>query len=321
MERKLTSFDIARMAGVSQTSVSLVLRGKWRGRVGEDTAKKILAVCDKYNYRVNYAASSLKTGKSRNISLVVPDSENPFFSHILHSLRVRSIPKGYECMLVETANSKTWYDYIEGSLLGGETAYAVSLYNDLIEVSPAIAGSVITVNDVPGSGSSIVIDFRWATGEAVKLFREKGYDSIIYLHSIKDSPESVRVKVFNEECEKYGIKHSELLITGHIENNVENLLLNIKSTFSTRQALLLGDDLYAKGTYFFAQRSGLGIGKDLGVISLNNTYICDCFTPRLTSFGFNAENLVSAIMEMIENGETETKTVMLQTHSNGNTSF
>ena len=321
MDKKLTSFDIARIAGVSQTSVSLVLRGKWRGRVGVDTANKILAVCDKYNYRVNFAASSLKTGKSRNISLVVPDSENPFFSHILHSLRVRSIPKGYECMLVETANSNTWYDYIEGSLLGGETAYAVSLYNDLIEVSPAIAKSVITVNDVPGSGSSIVIDFRWAVGEAVRLFKEKGYDNIIYLHSVKDTAENMRTNAFNLECAKYGITQSELLITGHVENNVETLLTEMKDRLVPHQALLLGDDLYAKGTYFFAEKNGLTIGKDIGVISLNSTYICDCFTPRLTSFGFDADTLVSAIMDMIENGEGERKTVLLQTHSNGNTSF
>lgn len=170
----MTSFDIARMAGVSQTSVSLVLRGKWRGRVGKETAEKILAVSDRYNYRVNYAASSLKSGKSRNISLVVPDSENPFFSHILHSLRVKSIPKGYECMLVETADSNTWYDYMEGSLLGGETAYAVSLYNDLGAVSPAVAESIISVGDEKGTSNSIIIDFKWAVREAVSSSQEQG---------------------------------------------------------------------------------------------------------------------------------------------------
>ncbi len=321
MDRKLTSFDIARIAGVSQTSVSLVLRGKWRGRVGKDTANKILAVCDKYNYRVNFAASALKTGKSRNISLVVPDSENPFFSHILHSLRVRSIPKGYECMLVETADSDTWYDYIEGSLLGGETAYAVSLYNDLTLFSPAIEEGVITVNDVPGSGNSIVIDFRWAIGEAVRIFSEKGYSNIIYLHPKKDSPENLRVNAFSFECAKYGITKSELPVTGHTENNVEALLTQMKDRIAPHQAILLGDDLYAKGTYFFAQKNGLKIGEDIGVISLNSTYICDCFSPRLTSFGCDTDTLVSAIMDMIENGGGERKTVMLQTHSNGNTSF
>lgn len=306
----MTSFDIARMAGVSQTSVSLVLRGKWRGRVGKETAEKILAVCDRYNYRVNYAASSLKSGKSRNISLVVPDSENPFFSHILHSLRVKSIPKGYECMLVETADSNTWYDYIEGSLLGGETACAVSLYNDLGAVSPAIAESIISVGDEKGTSNSIIIDFKWAVREAVSLFAGAGYESIIYLRSIKESPDGVRVRAFNDACNETAVTHDEILVTGHIENDVLALLTSRKHTFGKKQALLLGDDLYAKGTYRFAEENGLEIGKDIGVISLNNSYICDCFTPRLSSFGFNTEKLVSSIMEIIEKEETG-RTVML----------
>lgn len=316
----MTSFDIARMAGVSQTSVSLVLRGKWRGRVGKETAEKILAVSDRYNYRVNYAASSLKSGKSRNISLVVPDSENPFFSHILHSLRVKSIPKGYECMLVETADSNTWYDYMEGSLLGGETAYAVSLYNDLGAVSPAVAESIISVGDEKGTSNSIIIDFKWAVREAVSLFAGAGYESILYLRSVKDLPDGVRVKAFNDACNEKAVAHDEILITGHIENDALPLLASRKDTFQKKQALLLGDDLYAKGTYRFAEENGLEIGKDIGVISLNNSYICDCFKPRLSSFGFDTGKLVSSIMEMIEKGETG-RTVMLGMSINGNRSF
>ena len=316
----MTSFDIARMAGVSQTSVSLVLRGKWRGRVGVETAEKILAVSDRYNYRVNFAASSLKSGKSRNISLVVPDSENPFFSHILHFLRVKSIPKGYECMLVETADSNTWYDYMEGSLLGGETAYAVSLYNDLGAVSPAVAESIISVGDEKGTSNSIIIDFRWAVREAVSLLYSAGYESILYLRSVKDQADGVRVKAFKDACNEKDVRHDEILVTGHIENDVLPLLTSRKDTFGKKQALLLGDDLYAKGTYRFAEENGLEIGKDIGIISLNNTYICDCFKPRLSSFGFDTGKLVSTIMEMIEKGETG-RTVMLGMSINGNRSF
>ncbi len=316
----MTSFDIARMAGVSQTSVSLVLRGKWKGRVGEETAERILEVCDRYNYRVNFAASVLKSGKSRNIALVVPDSENPFFSRILHSLRVKSIPRGYECMLVETGSSSTWYDYLEGSLLGGETAYAVSLYNDLGSLSTAIEENIISVADTKETANSIIIDFKGAVEEAVSLFSEEGYESILFLRSIKDPETSVRVRAFNDECRKKNIRGEEILVTGHIENDVLPLLSSREESIRKKTALLLGDDLYAKDTYRYAEERGLVIGKDIGIISLNNTYICDFLTPRLSSFGFDTEKLVSSIMEIIEKGERG-RTVMLGMHINGNRSF
>lgn len=316
----MTSFDIARMAGVSQTSVSLVLRGKWKGRVGEETAKRILEVCDRYNYRVNFAASALKSGKSRNIALVVPDSENPFFSRILHSLRVKSIPMGYECMLVETASSNTWCDYIEDSLLGGETACAVSLYNDLEAVSRAIEKSIISVGDEKEGSNSIIIDFKGAVREAVSLLTGAGYESILYLRSINDPIDGVRVEAFNDACGKTGIRHGLISVTGHIENDVHALLSSHKERIGKKTALLLGDDLYAKDTYRFAGENGLTIGKDIGLISLNNTYICDCFSPPLSSFGFDTERLVSAIMEMIEKGKSG-RTVVLGMRLNDNRSF
>lgn len=49
----------------------------------EESAERIMRVADENNYRLNRAASLL----NRDIALTVPNSENPFFSHILHALR------------------------------------------------------------------------------------------------------------------------------------------------------------------------------------------------------------------------------------------
>ncbi len=171
-------------------------------------------------------SSSLKSGKSHIIALVVPDSENPFFSRILHSLRVKSIPMGYECMLVETASSNTWCDCMEDSLLGGETACAVSLCNNLEAVSRAIERSIISVGDEKEGSKCIIIDFKTALREAVSLLTGAGYENILYLRSINDSPGVVRVEAFNDACRKTGISHGLISATGHIENDVLLLYSN-----------------------------------------------------------------------------------------------
>ena len=305
MIRKLTSTDIANLAGVSQTAVSLVLRGRWEGRVGKETAKRIMRIANENNYRVNRAASLLKGGNNKNISLVVPESENPFFSHILHSLRQKSISLGYECMLVETENSSTWYDYIESSILSGEISYAVNLYNDRIDVNPAIADRMITVNDIYAETPSIIIDFNWALEKAVGLLVAKGYSNILYIApGIRRSGVSRRYDTFMNAAEKYNILGWGLSPEGHIKNNVRALLEENSEKLSPRQGIILDDDLYALGTYEFLKENGRKIGEDTGIISMNNTFICDYLDPPLTSFGYDVDELVSHILEMVQDKDS-----------------
>ena len=303
MDRKLTSQDIARLAGVSQTAVSLVLRGRWQGRVGQDTAARIQRIAEEKNYRVNRAASLLKTGKTNTIAVVVPDSENPFFSRILHALRIRTIKLGFECMLVETAGSSTWYDYIENSILGGEIARAVNLYNNRIEINPAIADRVITVNDVFADTSSVLIDYNWAINEAVRLLREKGYTNLL---QITPDPSrrilSTRTDAFRKASEEVEIRHSNLFAEGHVRNNIYELLSEHRAELEYPLGMILDDDLYAPGVYAFARDNNLIIGKDIGVISMNDTFVCPCLYPALSSFGFDDDLLVSKILEMLEGG-------------------
>ncbi|MEJ6120659.1 catabolite repressor/activator [Vibrio sp. 2-Bac 85] len=69
--------EIAKLAGVSRTTASYVINGKSaQYRISEKTQKKVMATVEKYNYKPNYAASSLRAGNSRTFGLVIPDLEN-----------------------------------------------------------------------------------------------------------------------------------------------------------------------------------------------------------------------------------------------------
>ncbi|MFD6419453.1 LacI family DNA-binding transcriptional regulator [Streptomyces sp. NPDC060194] len=77
-----TSKDVARAAGVSQASVSLVLGDKWRGRVSADTAERVRAAAVELGYRPNVAARNLRLGSTRTALLVVPTLTNEFFARV-----------------------------------------------------------------------------------------------------------------------------------------------------------------------------------------------------------------------------------------------
>src|SRR5690625_8013586 len=72
--------DVARRAGVSTQTVSRVISGK--PNVRPETAKRVLAAVEELDYRVNHAASSLASGLSRILGLVVVSTNRYSFAAI-----------------------------------------------------------------------------------------------------------------------------------------------------------------------------------------------------------------------------------------------
>ncbi len=97
----VTIRDVAEAAGVSISLVSFVLNAK-RGPKGEyicsasqETAEKIVAAAKKLGYRKNMAASSLRSGYSKTLGIIVADIANTFFSDICRHLENISAQAGY----------------------------------------------------------------------------------------------------------------------------------------------------------------------------------------------------------------------------------
>ncbi len=306
MKNKLTSNDIARIAGVSQTTVSLVLRGKSEGRVSDAVAKRVIQIAEENNYRVNRAASMLKSGRSRNIALVVPDSENPFYSHMLHNLRKSASEKGYNCILIETDNAPHWYGYIENAILGNEIDIAVVCYTSLPKRNEEIEKRLIFINDMPVDFNSVSINFSASIAEAVKIFRRKGYKQVIHGRTdfVKETFTN-RQNAYYKACSEHGYMPTEVVCTGLTYNNMFENLEKVADSIIFPSAFILDDDLLAPGVYAFAMRHEYEIGKDIGIIGLDNIFICGNFFPKLSSFGYDIEQLISCIWKMIENIHNE----------------
>ena len=95
---------MARRAGVSQSTVSLVLSGKSAGRISARTEAAVRQAADELGYRPNVAARALRTGTARTVGLVVTDVTHPFFGPVLRGAQVAAWRAGYAVALVDVAN-------------------------------------------------------------------------------------------------------------------------------------------------------------------------------------------------------------------------
>ncbi len=83
----VTSRDVARVAGVSQATVSRVLHGS--DRVGDATRQRVLDALESTGYVPNAAARAMRTQRTGSIGVVVSRITNPFYPELLHALGAR----------------------------------------------------------------------------------------------------------------------------------------------------------------------------------------------------------------------------------------
>lgn len=100
-EKKMTIGDIAQTLGVSKTTVSRAMSGK--GRIGEETRKKVLDYIAEHNYSPNVIAKGLAQSKTYNIGMVLPGDYNvaelPFFQKCMLGISREASARGYDVLI------------------------------------------------------------------------------------------------------------------------------------------------------------------------------------------------------------------------------
>ncbi|MBU7576466.1 MAG: LacI family DNA-binding transcriptional regulator, partial [Flavihumibacter sp.] len=107
MAKKVSIKDIAAAAGVSATTVSIVLNGRAREmKISESMALKVEKLAEKMQYRPNHFAKGLRTGKTNTIGLIVDDISNYFFGHLAKVVEEEADKKGYTVMFCSSENNE-----------------------------------------------------------------------------------------------------------------------------------------------------------------------------------------------------------------------
>jgi LacI family transcriptional regulator len=107
MAKNSTLKDIANQLGVSKTLVSFVLNGKSKEkRISKEMANKVLDLAAKLNYKPNYLAKGLRTGKSMTLALIIADISNPFFAKFARHLEIEASKYDYKLIFANSDEQK-----------------------------------------------------------------------------------------------------------------------------------------------------------------------------------------------------------------------
>jgi len=145
---KVTSIDVAKRAGVSQSAVSRVFTPG--ASVSPKMAEKVLKAAEELGYRPNVLARSLITGRSRIIGLVVAYLENQFYPDALEKLSNALQAHGYHILVFMVSNDDASVDKVMGELLDyqvdGIITASVGMSNALTSRCSAAGVPVVLFN-------------------------------------------------------------------------------------------------------------------------------------------------------------------------------
>ncbi len=170
---KVTSLQVAELAGVSQSAVSRVFTPG--SSVSKKTAEKVRAAAEKLGYRPNVLARSLKSGKSRIIGLVVAYLENYFYPGAVEHISAELQKVGYHVLVFLGQNTAVDTDRVVNELMDyqvdGIILASVSLSSELAERCLSIGVPVVLFNRAQDGGalSSVTTD-NFGGGRALADF-------------------------------------------------------------------------------------------------------------------------------------------------------
>jgi DNA-binding LacI/PurR family transcriptional regulator len=297
---RITSVDVARRAGVSQSTVSLVFSGKGEGRVSATTQELVRRCARELGYRPNVAAQALRLGASRTVALLVPDITNPFFARVLRGAQRAAQAAGYTVALVDTANDRRW----EAQSFQALRAGPVDGYL-LFEVIPpdglAPDEHVVLIETKAPRRSSVRFDSEAGAAAAFRHLLELGHRRIGHLASAFDAPtfdlrEAARRRVLGEAgLDPDGLPRATTAITIDDARDAAGPLLDERPT-----AVFCDDDIIAAGLYLAARERGLRIPRDISVIGFDDMDFARVLDPPLTTVALDAELLGATAFELLE---------------------
>jgi DNA-binding LacI/PurR family transcriptional regulator len=175
---KVTSHEVAALAGVSRSAVSRTFTPG--ASVSAKTREKVTAAAAKLGYRPNALARSLIVRSTQLIGLVMAEWENPFYTRMLRLFSERFQAEGYQLLLMTSSDASQVDDIARGLLqyqVDGLVVVSARPSAAFVEECEGIGVPLVLLNrhaPAPGS-SSVTCDNAQIGKDIVKILMDAGY--------------------------------------------------------------------------------------------------------------------------------------------------
>jgi DNA-binding LacI/PurR family transcriptional regulator len=288
---------VARRAGVSQSTVSLVLSGKSAGRISARTEEAVRRAATELGYRPNVAARALRTGAARTVGLVVTDVTHPFFGFVLRGAQVAAWNAGYAVALVDVADDpereRASFEALRAGPADGFMFFTID--------PPEGSGERMVAIEVAPPGMPYVrFDVERGTDLAVRHLLELGHRRVAHLASaIPGETFALRRARVDAVLADEGLDPAPRANSAFRFEEAGRWALALLDDPAAPTAVFCDDDVLAGGVYLAARERGLRIPDDVSVVGFDDLPFAQVLEPGLTTVAIDPEDLGATAFEVL----------------------
>lgn len=313
MSLTVTIADIAKKLNTTSGTVSRALNN--HPAISEQTKKNVLKVAAQLNYRRNTIASSLRSGQTSIIGVIIPSAEINFFGSVVHGIEKMANKHGYNVLIYQS--NESWEHEqkgIETFLNARVDGIMVSIAKETTDYKHFIAvrktKTPIVFFDRADSEmnmDSVTIDDHKGAWLATTHLIEQGYRRIAHIAG----PQHIdifkaRLNGYKAALKDAGIKYDRSLVySGDVSIEAGRRAVLYFLSLDTRpDAAFAVEDFTALGAIKELKHHNVLIPQQFGIIGFANESFGEHITPSLSTIDQQTVNMgkeaFSLMLSLIE---------------------
>ena len=307
MGRRVTIIDIARVAGVSKSTVSLVLMGATK--VKPETAEAVRAAMRDLGYVYNRSAANLRNPQTRIVGMVINDLSNPFFAELAIGIERVLRTSGYIPFLANTAESLLRQAEVVRSMREHGASGVIlcptvdSTGREVHQLAQLGIPIVLAIRRVAGARVSLVVsDNRAGAAAATRHLLGLGHRRIGFVGGmVPMAVREDRAAGYADALAGAGIEVDPSIVLESAPTK-DGGFLAMSALLSLPRpptAVMCYNDVVAIGAMQAITRQGLRPGIDVGVVGFDDTAEARHVSPPLTTVSVGVGDLGERAAQML----------------------
>jgi DNA-binding LacI/PurR family transcriptional regulator len=305
-----TSADVARLAGVSQATISLVLNGRASNvRISDVTRDRVISAAAQLGYTPNHAARSLRQRRTKIITFVLPTLDNPYYSDVVSAAQIAAQQHGYVVSIIPVrtkpgeshALSLLLGAAYDGIIVAGRENCAAA---ELLQLAARGVAVVVLQQHSPDPAiHSVSVDLETGGYLATRHLIELGHRRIA--HVMEELPQSCtrrdRIDGYRRALAEAGLPFDPSLVV-ITENSMTGGCKAIEQLLRDQQrptAAFIYNDLMAVGALHALRTLGLRVPDDFAVVGFDGAAVGRFTAPTLTTIDHPREDLGRLAIETL----------------------
>lgn len=326
--KKPTTTDVAKLAGVSQATVSLVLNGNEKISFSQETKMRVFAAAEELGYKLPVRRKREKP-QAKMILVFTPTLTNAYYSELVQHVEEYTDPLGYHVIVCNTFRKpemeKFYLDTLVSDHVVGIIYTFLPSFPKLIDtINATVPTVVIGEKQEDLSICSIGLNNMYAGAMLVDHLHQLGHQNFAFFSTPLNRftlARSQRLDGIRKQLESWGITDGlEIIIAEHQEedHNASNespyeytigreLTARFLSGKHRATALIAVNDMTALGIMAELKSRGYRVPEDFSVCGFDNIFSSCITTPGLTTIDHHLMARCQAATDMLIEQSTHTK--------------